>query len=226
MKFRTTYNEGFRAPHVGSRYTRTWIFERRCGPRSCRLRVRRETSTGGFITLRLRRSGSVYTAHWRTRASCRSGGSFPYSETITFAVSRSVSVGDRRYASRVTGRLVGRSPAHGCQRRPGEARDRISGRRTDVPSPPEADFSYVPSWLSVTAGSSTVYLSDESLDEDGEIVAWQWEFGDPASGAENTASDERPSHVYRTPGLYRVLLTVTDDDGLHDTAERLLTVSP
>ena len=43
---------------------------------------------------------------------------------------------------------------------------------------------------------------------DGEIVEYEWDFGDG-----RRAEGEQVSHVYRTPGVYRVTLTVTDDSG-------------
>ncbi|MFM1745638.1 MAG: hypothetical protein RLZZ630_1575, partial [Bacteroidota bacterium] len=37
---------------------------------------------------------------------------------------------------------------------------------------------------------------------------YEWNFGDPASGAANTASGPDPSHIYSTPGTYTVQLIV------------------
>lgn len=46
----------------------------------------------------------------------------------------------------------------------------------------------------------------ESKDADGKIIRYVWEFGD------GTRSEEKsPVHVYRSPGVYTVRLTVTDD---------------
>lgn len=57
-------------------------------------------------------------------------------------------------------------------------------------------------------GPLTVVFTDQSKDDDGQIVAAHWDFGDGAS------SDERnPTHLYTTPGKYVVTLTVTDDSG-------------
>lgn len=39
---------------------------------------------------------------------------------------------------------------------------------------------------------------------------FQWDFGDPASGAANTSALANPSHTYQTPGTYAITLTVTD----------------
>jgi PKD domain len=227
MTFTTTSNRGFTNPKVGSRRIRTWIFERR----GRRLVARRET-TEGFITLRVRRSGSVYRVGWRTRGPCRRGdGTLRYSETVTFAVSDTEIVGGRELASRVTGRLIGRSPKGDCGGGPGgratdRLTDRLTGRRTDLPREPVAAFSVEPSMLSAASpATATAYFSDESTD-DGEVVARQWDFGDPASGAANSGTGPYPTHTYTAAGSYRVTLRVTDDVGLTDTAAAVVTVAP
>ncbi|MEQ1746813.1 MAG: PKD domain-containing protein, partial [Saprospiraceae bacterium] len=45
------------------------------------------------------------------------------------------------------------------------------------------------------------------------ITAWAWDFGDPASGANNTASIRNPTHTYSSGGTYPVTLTVTANSG-------------
>lgn len=49
------------------------------------------------------------------------------------------------------------------------------------------------------------------------IVAYLWNFGDPASGAANTSTLANPSHTYTQQGLYTVWLVVTDNFGCSDT---------
>lgn len=39
---------------------------------------------------------------------------------------------------------------------------------------------------------------------------FEWDFGDPASGAENTSTLANPTHIFSTPGSYQVRLVVTD----------------
>lgn len=51
-----------------------------------------------------------------------------------------------------------------------------------------------------------------SFDNDGEIVSYEWDFGDGFSGI-----GVRPSHTYYDPGEYVATLTVTDNDGARDT---------
>lgn len=38
---------------------------------------------------------------------------------------------------------------------------------------------------------------------------WQWNFGDPSSGDDNTSTQTNPTHTYYTPGTYTVSLTVS-----------------
>ncbi|MCO6475032.1 MAG: PKD domain-containing protein, partial [Phaeodactylibacter sp.] len=45
------------------------------------------------------------------------------------------------------------------------------------------------------------------------ITAWAWDFGDPASGAGNTAAAANPTHTFATPGLYTVSLEVASSEG-------------
>lgn len=61
---------------------------------------------------------------------------------------------------------------------------------------------------------------NQSRDLDGRVVAWSWDPGDgspPIAGA-------RVEHVYPSAGVYRVVLTVTDDRGLTDQDDAHVTV--
>ena len=70
---------------------------------------------------------------------------------------------------------------------------------------PSANFSYTPH-------NPTIYdiiqFNDTSLDSDGDIVSWWWDFGDNFY-----SSLQNPTHQYESPGNYTVCLKVTDDDG-------------
>lgn len=82
----------------------------------------------------------------------------------------------------------------------------------DVPSPPAAAFDYSISGLSVTF--------TDSSEDDGEIVGWDWQFGDGAvSGAQH------PVHTYESAGAYDVTLVVTDDEGLSAEIQQPVEVS-
>lgn len=82
--------------------------------------------------------------------------------------------------------------------------------------PPDADFSFSPSRPTT---DDTVQFTDRSSDPDGEVVDWEWDFGD---GSTNTR--QNPSHLYSRAGTYTVELTVTDDDGATDSVSKSITV--
>ncbi len=58
-------------------------------------------------------------------------------------------------------------------------------------------------------GQTLRFSANASFDSDGEIVAYHWDMGD---GTVYDAIDI--THSYRQPGLYKVVLTVTDDSGV------------
>jgi len=82
--------------------------------------------------------------------------------------------------------------------------------------PPIADFSFSPphpkAW-------EVVDFFDASTDPDGQIVGWDWDFGDSQS-----SRLRNPSHVYREPGTYSVTLTVTDNQGAKGSTSKIIEV--
>jgi PKD repeat protein len=50
------------------------------------------------------------------------------------------------------------------------------------------------------------------------VTSYQWNFGQPSSGAANTSSLQNPTHTYGTQGSFNVSLIVTDANGCADTA--------
>ncbi len=76
---------------------------------------------------------------------------------------------------------------------------------------------------SVTSGETPLlvdFTGGNSMDADGYIDIYHWDFGD--GNAANTAN---PSHTYMTEGTYTVSLTVTDDDGATDVTQLSITVT-
>ena len=59
-----------------------------------------------------------------------------------------------------------------------------------------------------------------SYDEDGEIVSYEWTFGDGSSGTGSTVL-----HTYHTAGDYSVLLTVTDNGGVPTSVSHTIMVA-
>lgn len=65
-----------------------------------------------------------------------------------------------------------------------------------------------------------VSFTDQSTDEDGKIVKWEWSFGDGS-----TSQEQHPKKTFEAEGVFTVKLTVTDDDGNRSEATRDVTVS-
>lgn len=70
-----------------------------------------------------------------------------------------------------------------------------------------------------TAGTPVALDGSGSTDPDGNIVAYNWNFGDGSSGSGMT-----PSHTYAMQGTYNITLTVTDDSGAIDSATTSATI--
>lgn len=71
----------------------------------------------------------------------------------------------------------------------------------------------------VYLGETVIFNASKSTD-DGEIVSFEWNFGDGTS--ENGAI---VSHSYTKEGIYQVILNVTDNDGLHNLATLAVTAT-
>lgn len=72
----------------------------------------------------------------------------------------------------------------------------------------------------------SVYFTDQSFDDDGSIVSWSWNFGDPGSGANNTSSTPNPTHDYAAAGHYTVTLTITDEHGKQASSSQTVYIDP
>ena len=81
---------------------------------------------------------------------------------------------------------------------------------------PGADFTYTPA---SPTDVDVVDFADTSVDTDGAVVAWQWEFGDG-----ETSTKQNPRHIFPDDGTYQVNLTVTDDDGATSTTSQSIEV--
>ena len=58
------------------------------------------------------------------------------------------------------------------------------------------------------------------------IQSWEWDFGDPGSGTDNTSTDINPTHIFANEGIYDVTLTVTGASGCTATMTKSLEVYP
>jgi gliding motility-associated-like protein len=60
-----------------------------------------------------------------------------------------------------------------------------------------------------SCNTRTISFTDNSVPNAGAITTWAWNFGDIASGPNNTSSQTNPTHIFSLPGTYTVGLTVT-----------------
>jgi monoamine oxidase len=88
------------------------------------------------------------------------------------------------------------------ERAGGEADSNLGG--PPAAGTPNADFT-----ASVESGGPPLDVSFTDLSTD-LPTGWAWDFGDTGS-----SSDQHPSHVYTTPGVYTVSLTATNATGSH-----------
>lgn len=63
--------------------------------------------------------------------------------------------------------------------------------------------------LVVCAGEATVFNASNSIDPEGGVLLYKWDFGDGTTGEGLT-----PTKIYTKGGVYQVSLTVEDDSGL------------
>ncbi|MGB5925219.1 MAG: glycoside hydrolase domain-containing protein, partial [Dehalococcoidia bacterium] len=88
---------------------------------------------------------------------------------------------------------------------------------TRILQPPSASFTFSPSKVSVN--ESINLDASQSSDADGQIVLFQWNFGDG-----NTSTGSIVTHAYSLPGEYLVSLVVVDNDGVVSTHSRSIQV--
>ncbi|KUK09556.1 MAG: PKD domain containing protein [Caldanaerobacter subterraneus] len=110
---------------------------------------------------------------------------------------------------------------------------KVIGQYEDVPTPeptPPPAPEPVPPVAVINAPSEViqgddVYISSGSYDPDGTIVNYSWSIS-PSSGVTGTLSGESGTVYFDKVGTYTVRLTVTDNDGLTDTAQKNIVVKP
>ena len=83
---------------------------------------------------------------------------------------------------------------------------------------PTAIVKVVSGQMVVDLGDQVQFDASDSIDEDGTITSYNWDFGDGETG---TGKDV--IHRYQNPGDYIVSLSVTDDDGAVGNNDRILT---
>ena len=83
--------------------------------------------------------------------------------------------------------------------------------------PPHADFTFTPPYPTT---QDNIQFNDASIDYDGVISSWDWDFGDGS-----ISNLQNPTHQYSNPDTYTVTLNVSDDDGATDVISKDVVVN-
>jgi PKD repeat protein len=103
----------------------------------------------------------------------------------------------------------------------------VSQQQVTVNVPP--NVSPVASFVAVPNALLVAFDGAASADSDGSIASYAWNFGEPTSGAANTAvsaTSSTATHAYAAAGSYTATLTVTDNQGATGIKLVNVTVSP
>jgi gliding motility-associated-like protein len=90
---------------------------------------------------------------------------------------------------------------------------------------PTASFTVV---TEKCANQEVDFTDASKANVDGKVITkWQWDFGDPASGALNTSTEQNPKHTFTTQGTYTVKLFVGAENGcMSDVSSQNITIYP
>jgi PKD repeat protein len=90
---------------------------------------------------------------------------------------------------------------------------RSISKSVDVKRKPSAAFVYNDTCYTKPIG----FLDKSTADGGSAVMAWNWNFGDPASGVNDTSSLQNPTHIMSVPDTFSVRLIITNADGCQDT---------
>lgn len=83
---------------------------------------------------------------------------------------------------------------------------------TVLNEPPYPEYTFSPSNPTTV---NIVTFTDQSIDIDGTIISWFWEFGDGKN-----STNPNPTHIFPQHGTFLVNLTIIDDDGAENTVRK------
>jgi PKD repeat protein len=88
---------------------------------------------------------------------------------------------------------------------------------------PLADFSFP---ANICDGQNVQFTDISQPNGGGGISSWLWNFGDPASGTNNSSTLQNPAHQFTAAGSYVVNEIITNAGGCADTMVHTITVNP
>lgn len=97
----------------------------------------------------------------------------------------------------------------------------IDSIQVNVWPKPTTDFSA----KTVCQGQATLFNNLSGINQ-GSIIQYNWNFGDPLSAANNVSIVQHPSHLFSNSGTYQVFLQITSDKGCRDSTIKTIVVEP
>ncbi|MBB2145267.1 PKD domain-containing protein [Pedobacter sp. LMG 31464] len=78
------------------------------------------------------------------------------------------------------------------------------------------------------ANQEVTFTDASNPNVDGKVITkWFWDFGDPASGALNTSTEQNPKHAFTNQGTYTIKLSVGAENGcMSDVVPHDITIYP
>jgi gliding motility-associated-like protein len=108
----------------------------------------------------------------------------------------------------------------------GGCRSTPSSQQVLIHPLPAPNFNF-PASICLPAASVTFTNTTTIADGSLATLSYQWNFGDPASGAANSSTLKDPTHIYTGSGPYAVKLQVTSAAGcVHDTTITITSIHP
>jgi hypothetical protein len=231
MLGKLTFVRNVHGEHRGQRVQRNWTFIPKCSSGACNrvtlVRRRSGKHIVDIVVLRRRRQNLyVGTGHFWIALRCAGqlvshGGRA--TEKITVRVTRTAVIGSSLIATGISAKYQNPTRVNLTKCPGGIGQDAATYRGslvTAVVAPPKAAFAVAANPAAATASFTNQSSPGQSAVP---IVAWSWNFGDPAS-ASNSSSSSNPTHRYSAHGSYTVTLQVRDAAGQLATTTQQVTL--
>ena len=98
-----------------------------------------------------------------------------------------------------------------------------SRKELHLKTAPCTPLTAIPNFVPITCDGFTVNFNQSST---GNPDTWLWDFGDPASGANNTSNVQNPTHTFSDTGIFNVKLVVSISGQCTDSIIKQIKVYP